>query len=130
MGLIASPASLLLCVPRSPVANGPWRLQERAGKIAGMDLVNHPKHYQGNGLEVIDVIEAFELDFSLGNAVKYILRAGRKATYGGLPDEMRAAEIEDLEKAVWYLRHRLQVLGTANGADGGEPSPAGSKKEG
>ena len=40
--------------------------------------VDHPAHYQGNGIEVIDVIESFDLSFRLGNAVKYILRAGRK----------------------------------------------------
>lgn len=58
--------------------------------------VNHPKHYQGNGLEAIQVIEAFALDFNLGNAVKYILRSGKKG-------EKR----EDLEKAIWYIRRAM-----------------------
>lgn len=56
------------------------------------DNINHPTHYQGNGLEVIDVIEAFDLNFNLGNAVKYILRAGKKGD-----------KKEDLKKAIWYL---------------------------
>lgn len=56
------------------------------------DKVNHPPHYRsGNGLEVIDVIEGFELGFHEGNVAKYLLRWRQK---GGL---------EDLRKAAWYL---------------------------
>ena len=58
--------------------------------------INHPKHYQGNGLEAIDVIEAFGLDFNLGNAIKYILRAGKKN-----------CKNEDLEKALWYITRSI-----------------------
>jgi translation initiation factor 2B subunit (eIF-2B alpha/beta/delta family) len=61
-----------------------------------LSLVNHPKHYQGNGIEVIDIIEAFELNFSLGNAIKYILRADKKGN-----------KKQDLEKAIWYLNNEL-----------------------
>lgn len=61
------------------------------------ELVHHPQHYQGKGIEVIDVIEAFELNFALGNAVKYILRADKKAN-----------KKQDLEKAKWYLEHELE----------------------
>jgi hypothetical protein len=61
------------------------------------DIVNHPDHYRAeSGLEVIDVIEAFGLGFHLGNAVKYILRAGRKGERS-----------EDLAKARWYLDREL-----------------------
>lgn len=64
------------------------------------DSVNHPQHYQGAyGLEAIQVIEAFGLGFSLGNAVKYILRAGRKGP-----------AVEDLKKAVWYINNEIQRL--------------------
>lgn len=42
------------------------------------DLVNHPEHYTDGGIETIDFIEAKELNFHLGNAVKYISRAGKK----------------------------------------------------
>lgn len=64
------------------------------------DDVNRPEHYKSeNGLEVIEVIEAFELDFNLGNAIKYILRAGKK-------DD----ESQDLRKAVWYLRREINKL--------------------
>lgn len=56
------------------------------------EMVNHPSHYQGNKFEVIDIIEDYNLDFCLGNAVKYILRAGKK-------DDI----IQDINKAIWYL---------------------------
>ena len=42
------------------------------------DLINHPPHYKGKGMEVIEVIQAFGLSCNLGNAVKYILRAGKR----------------------------------------------------
>ena len=63
------------------------------------ETVNHPDHYQGDGLEVIDVIEGFQLGFSLGNAVKYILRHKTK----GKP-------LEDLKKARWYLDREIDRL--------------------
>jgi len=60
--------------------------------------VNHPKHYQSeNGLEAIDVIEAFNLGFCLGNVVKYVLRCGHKDN-----------EIQELEKAKWYLDREIK----------------------
>lgn len=64
------------------------------------ESVNHPSHYQGDGIEVIDVIEAFGLGFHLGNAIKYILRAGRK-------DADRVNE--DLQKAIWYIKREIEV---------------------
>ena len=61
------------------------------------ESVNHPKHYQSKtGLEAIDVIEAFDLNFNLGNVIKYILRCGKKD-----------AEIQELEKAKWYLEREI-----------------------
>jgi Tfp pilus assembly protein PilF len=64
------------------------------------DLVNHPEHYRSQGgLEAINVIESFSLNFHLGNAVKYILRAGKKDN-----------EIQDLRKAMWYLKRQLNTL--------------------
>lgn len=62
------------------------------------DKVNHPHHYQGNTFEVIDVIEDFGLGFSLGNAIKYILRAGKKGD-----------RIEDLKKAIWYIEREIST---------------------
>lgn len=66
-----------------------------------MDAVNHPPHYAAGKIEVIEAIEDWGLNFARGNAVKYVARAGKKAG---------ADEIEDLEKAVWYLRRELELL--------------------
>lgn len=61
------------------------------------DQVNHPSHYQGNKFEVIDIIEDFQLGFNLGNAIKYILRAGKKDSWES-----------DIKKAIWYLERELK----------------------
>lgn len=64
--------------------------------------VDHPDHYlKKSGYEVIDVIEAWNLDFSLGNAIKYIARAGKKD-----PSKTK----EDLNKAIWYIQNELKKL--------------------
>jgi hypothetical protein len=67
------------------------------------DNVNHPSHYGGedNLYEAIKVIEAWNLGFCLGNAVKYISRAGKKD---------KSKEVEDLEKAVWYLQREINRI--------------------
>ena len=65
------------------------------------ESINHPEHYGDGKYEAINVIEAWSLGFSLGNVVKYISRAGKK-------DPER--EIEDLEKAKWYLERHIQNL--------------------
>lgn len=59
-----------------------------------MDLVERPPHYIADKLQVIDVIDDWDLDFRLGNAAKYLLRAGRKTADPGV----------DLMKARWYVR--------------------------
>lgn len=65
-----------------------------------MNAVNHPEHYQGkNGMEAIDIIEAFDLNFNLGNVIKYVVRAGKKS-------EAK----EDLLKAAWYLQREIDQL--------------------
>jgi hypothetical protein len=61
------------------------------------NTVNNPSHYQGKSLEVIDVISDFNLNFCLGNAVKYILRAGKKQNRD-----------EDLKKALWYIQREIE----------------------
>jgi hypothetical protein len=67
------------------------------------EYVNHPQHYGGgdNTYEVIKVIEATEMDFHLGNAYKYIARAGKKETN---------KEVQDLRKAIWYIERKIQLL--------------------
>lgn len=76
------------------------------GKIPNLppkeEAVNHPSHYGGDTVyEVIKVIHAWELDFDLGNAVKYIARAGKKDP---------AKTIEDLEKAIFYINDKIKQL--------------------
>ncbi len=63
------------------------------------ETMDHPSHYRkDSGIEAIDVIEAWGLGFNLGNAVKYICRAGQKYELKG----------DDLEKAVWYLQREIE----------------------
>lgn len=61
-----------------------------------VDMVNHPQHYQ-HGIEPIDYIESHNLNFNLGNVIKYVSRAPFKGT-----------ELEDLKKAKWYLEREIK----------------------
>lgn len=65
------------------------------------DIINHPSHYTDGKIEVIDFIEEKQLNFHRGNAIKYIARAGKKN---------KEKEIEDLEKAAWYINREIQRL--------------------
>ncbi len=67
------------------------------------DLINHPTHYQGKGIETIDVIECFELGFNLGNTIKYILRSDKKEN-----------KLQDLKKANWYFLREIHNLEAKN----------------
>ena len=58
--------------------------------------VNHPSHYN-KGIETIDYIESWNMDFNIGNVIKYVTRAGYKDN-----------KLEDLEKAQWYLQREIQ----------------------
>jgi hypothetical protein len=70
-----------------------------------VDLVNHPPHYTSHpsGVECIQVTE--HMNFCLGNAMKYIWRAGDKG-----------ALVEDLKKARWYLDREIARIEKAGGA--------------
>ena len=78
-----------------------------------VDMVNHPSHYtwlkERCGIEVID--KTRWLDFNIGNAVKYLLRAGHKIEKG-LTNKDKT--IQDLEKAIWYIQDRIKVLQNGN----------------
>lgn len=63
------------------------------------DPVSRPAHYTSGGVETIDAIEAWGLGFHLGNAVKYISRAGKKDP---------AKTVEDLRKAIWYIERDIK----------------------
>lgn len=66
------------------------------------DPVHDPEHYTWlpNGVEAIDITEHF--NFNRGNALKYIMRAGRKGN--------EVTEVEDLQKAAWYLNREVRRL--------------------
>lgn len=82
-----------------------------------VDRVNNPSHYKSinNGFEVIDIIEFFNLNFHRGNVLKYLLRSGRKEEAGY---ETVEKEIEDLEKAVWYLRREVKRIKQSANVEG------------
>lgn len=69
--------------------------------------VNHPDYYNSHpsGIECIDIIRHY--CFDIGNAIKYLWRAGLKKEIG--LDE-RQKEIEDLKKAIWYIKDRIKQL--------------------
>lgn len=67
------------------------------------ESVDHPPHYNQGKIEVIEFIEDKHLSFHLGNAVKYISRAGIKD-----PTKF----VEDLEKAIWYIRRQIEIRST------------------
>lgn len=62
------------------------------------DIINHPAHYTDGKFETIDAIESWRLGYHLGNAIKYISRAGKKS---------KDTELEDLRKARWYIARYL-----------------------
>lgn len=99
------------------IAAGPVPIvagQERQGKGNSMEItsqekndpVNHPSHYTAGKIEVIDFIEDQKLGYHLGNALKYICRAGRKNP---------AKTTEDLQKAVWYINRYIELLEKGDG---------------
>jgi hypothetical protein len=69
------------------------------GLVKENDNVNHPSHYTSHpsGVEVIQITE--HMNFCLGNAIKYILRA-----------EHKGRQIEDLKKAAWYINREIERL--------------------
>lgn len=62
-------------------------------------MVNHPPHYDFGTYETIEVIEAWDLPYHLGNVVKYVSRSKRKGK-----------ELEDLRKASWYLNRYIDLV--------------------
>lgn len=73
----------------------------------GHDAVNHPAHYTYGKIECIDFILDKGLDFPLGNAVKYIVRAGRKID-GDKSVEYK--QVEDLKKAIKYIEFEIEHI--------------------
>lgn len=69
---------------------------------SSVDMINHPPHYNQLHIECIDVVENF--NFNVGNAIKYLWRAGLKST----------DQLEDLEKASWYIRREIGRIESGN----------------
>ena len=71
------------------------------------DSVNHPAHYTSHpsGVECIQITEHY--DFCIGNAIKYLWRSGLKQEEG-MTDTQK--EIEDLQKAIWYIQRKISLL--------------------
>lgn len=86
---------------------------ERKEFVAGgegsndVERVDHPDYYNQHpsGVECIDIIRHY--CFDIGNAIKYLWRAGLKVEEG-LTDKQK--EIEDLRKAIWYIQDRIKQL--------------------
>ena len=68
------------------------------------EAVSHPQHYNVGGIEVIDAITAWGYGegFNRANAIKYIVRAGRKS---------KETEVQDLRKAIQYLQFEIERIG-------------------
>ena len=64
------------------------------------EYVDHPKHYNQGGVELVQIVDAYQLGFYEGNIVKYIIRAGKK------PDNNK---LQDLKKALWYLNYLIKI---------------------
>lgn len=73
------------------------------------ERVQHPSHYtwlrELCGIEVIDITR--HMDFDLGNAVKYLLRAGRKSEEGYTEKQKM---VEDLQKAIFYIKDEIKLI--------------------
>ena len=73
--------------------------KEDSDRVELFDIVVNPAHYtQDRKFEPVDVIEDWDLDYQMGNALKYISRAGRKGSL-----------IADLQKAIFYLERRISI---------------------
>ena len=85
------------------------QIKDMNGNIKSNERVEHPDHYSYLkklcGIEVIDITR--HMDFDLGNAIKYILRAGHKTEEGY---DNRSKTIEDLKKAIWYINDKIKTL--------------------
>jgi predicted DNA-binding transcriptional regulator AlpA len=78
------------------------QVEEKESTESRQDIINNPPHYtEGREIEPISVIEDWQLEYHLGQALKYISRAGRKKGNNSLS--------QDLNKAIWYLERRIWI---------------------
>lgn len=76
-------------------------VQKMANQKQKFDNVHHPAHYTRGKIEVIEFIEDQQFEFHEAQIIKYVARAGFKNP---------ATRIEDLEKAMWYLQRKIEIL--------------------
>lgn len=74
-------------------------LAEALAAAGPLDDISNPGYYKRNGMEAIDVIEAFELGYHKGSAFKYLARAGQKGP-----------AVDDLRKAQWFIQREIERL--------------------
>ena len=67
-------------------------------EIEEKEMVDHPSHYN-QGIETIEYIESWSMNFNIGNVIKYVTRAGYKDN-----------QLEDLKKALWYLQREIDRI--------------------
>ena len=67
-------------------------------EIEEKEMVNHPSHYN-QGIETIEYIESWSMNFNTGNVIKYVTRAGYKNN-----------QLEDMKKAMWYLQREIDRI--------------------
>ena len=67
-------------------------------EIEEKEMVDHPSHYN-QGIETIEYIESWSMNFNTGNVIKYVTRAGYKNN-----------QLEDLKKAMWYLQREIDRI--------------------
>ena len=86
-------------------------LIDRKDKEQKSDSVNHPAHYNSHpsGIECIEI--ARHHNFNIGNAIKYLWRAGLKSEEGM---EDADKQVEDLNKAIWYLKDEIKRITKLN----------------
>lgn len=84
-------------VPTAGSSDSPSPNSSGSSVTCTTSQVDHPSHYNqnGSGIECIDVVE--HMPFNIGNAIKYLWRADHKGK-----------DIEDLQKAVWYIQREIQ----------------------
>ena len=91
--------------PRSRLISDLFEMKSALNVIGSRkDVVNHPQHYKSGGVETLDFIEAKDLNYRLGNVVKYVVRCGKKD--GSDP-------VQDLEKAAFYLNREITARKSA-----------------
>lgn len=90
--------------PQSRVIQEVLQAKKALEVISRPDMVNHPPHYKAGGIETIDFIEAKDLNYRLGNVIKYVSRAGKK---------LDSNPVQDLEKALFYLKREIDVRKSA-----------------